>query len=173
MPPTGSDAYRAVRFEREFEKQGGGTDRTRLFRGFTESIQQFLAEQTTLQLAEIPIAGYFENQDTWLLATSRRVLWSRPGFRHELKYSAIKRMGWSSGPDGAADRQRPDEWDMYIETDSGKQLTKHYSPWLFFCDKDSRRYEVLLERAGMLAIWNSMSLMVRLEEIHPRNGWLA
>lgn len=81
----------------------------------------------------------------------------------------IKGLGWSSGPDGESKRESAATIDQWIETDDGMKMTKHVSPWLFLLDSDGNRHEVLLEPGTpLIAIWDSISLMIRLEEIHPR-----
>ncbi len=169
MPVTVSDAYRAQRLRHKFKKEGGDRDRTRLFENFTSSIRSFMTDEAQLQLAEIPVLGYFLDNQTWLLLTTRRVIWARPGHKMQLKYTEIKTLGWSSGPPGAATREGPDQADEWIDTENGRQRTKVASPWLFIMDCSGTRHEALLDPyEPLLSIWNCILLMRRLEEAHPR-----
>lgn len=143
MAKTGSDEYKAKRLERDFTKKESETKETALFKSLAPNTQALLLKEASLVGSEIPVLACFRDEKTWLLATTRRVLWSRPGFKKELRYSEIKKLGWSSGP--KAPRETPETIDLWMETEQGLKETKTATPWLFFVDESGNRYEAMVE----------------------------
>ncbi len=93
-PPAGSDAYKVFRMERDILKHGNAYSEW-FFEKLGTGVQQFLRSAVTLDDQELPAYAFFESEETWLLTTSRRVAWSRPGFRHQLRYGQIGAAGLS------------------------------------------------------------------------------
>ncbi len=165
-PATGSDAYKCARLEKAILKHDDAYS-SRFFRNLAPDIQEFLLSEAQLHQTELPVLGFIEDSETWLLATSQKVVWSRPGFKHQLRYEQIRDMGQSDidklGP-------APDAIEHYKEWSKQIALLKSTSPWFFFIDDEGNRYEALVPPGGPLyAIWNTMRFMVQLAQIHPIN----
>jgi hypothetical protein len=163
--PTGSQKYFARRMAHKF-LQYQTSERTNLLEAFPEPTREFLLAHAALPEGEVAVFGYFQDEETWLVASSRRVTWSRLGQQHSLMYPEVVRLGWSAGPEGAATRKDPRDVDMEFETPSGMQSTKH-SPWLFIYDVHGNRHELLLENGGsVITIWNSLNFAKSIYERH-------
>lgn len=154
-PELGSDAYKARRLEgslRGYEDVYSSS----IFKALSSEIQNYFLSKGPFDENELLVYGYFVNEETWFLATTRRAMWSRPGFTCRLGYDKIFRIGMSDLE--RIDRSDPDQ---VLEA-------KVSSPWLYFEDKQGQRHEALVPCGSTLnAIWNSMLFMVQLEKIHP------
>ncbi|MDQ5934403.1 MAG: hypothetical protein QG574_1709 [Cyanobacteriota bacterium erpe_2018_sw_21hr_WHONDRS-SW48-000092_B_bin.40] len=163
-PTTGSDAYKALRLEKSLLKQSQVYS-TKLFRSLTVDWQDFLLAEAQLQPEELPVFAFVEDSETWFLATSRRVLWSRPSFKHQLRYGQIRKMGMSELDMVMRQYEASGDWDAWKEKIG---VLKSSSPWFYFVDDRGLRWDVLLPPGGPLyAIWSVMRFMVQLERIHP------
>jgi hypothetical protein len=67
-----------------FRRHGGGGEYTRLFDDLDEAQQEILSAAVELQNEELPIVGSLENQESWLLLTTARLVWCMKGRRQEL-----------------------------------------------------------------------------------------
>ncbi len=166
MPPTGSDAYKAIRLEKDFSKQGSSNS-SKLFRLLPQEEQEFFLARTLLSTEEIPVFGILQNQDTWILATTRKVTWSRPGFMAALFYSEIINIGLSemdklnSLPEPQSEAEREERSEQV-------KAIKQYSTALYFEDERGVRHEATVAPSNTLfSVWNSILFMVQLERIHP------
>ncbi len=74
--PAGSDAYRAGRLEFTFEKYAKTMEKTRLLSKFDSDVQGFLKSRVKLNVEEQPMLAFYEDSDTWYLATSQRIIWA-------------------------------------------------------------------------------------------------
>jgi hypothetical protein len=163
-PATGSDAYKARRLKKHLLKYGDYYS-SRLFEALTPEIQNCFLEKAQLQNPELPVFGFYEDKESWLFATTRRVLWSRPGFHHQLKYGQIKEIGQSEYRKLA---QEPE--DSMSPEERLRRITeiKGSSPWLYFIHDNDNFSEVLVPPGEPLfAIWNTIRFMIKLENIHP------
>ena len=93
-PPTGSDAYRVFRMKRDILKHGDAYSEW-FFEKLGTGVQQLLLNAVAFDDQELPAYAFFESEETRLLTTSRRVTWSRPGFKHQLRYGQIGNAGLS------------------------------------------------------------------------------
>lgn len=158
-PPTGSDAYRVFRLERDILKHGDAYSEW-FFEKLGTGVQQFLLSAVTLDDQELPAYAFFESEETWLFTTSRRVAWSRPGFKHQLRYGQILATGLSE-----IDRIQAKDYES-----RSKEISriKGHSPWFFLEDKSGVRHDSLLPSgAPLFAVWNSIRFMQKLDRIHP------
>ncbi|MFA7339705.1 MAG: hypothetical protein WC028_23185 [Candidatus Obscuribacterales bacterium] len=163
-PTTGSDAYKALRLEKSLLKQSQVYS-TKLFRSLTVDLQGVLLAEAQLQSEELPVFAFVEDSETWFLATSRRVLWSRPSFKHQLRYGQIREMGMSELDKVMRQYEASGDWDAW-EDEIG--MLRFSSPWFYFVDDCGVQLDVLLPPGGPLyAIWSAMRFMVQLERIHP------
>lgn len=166
-PTTGSDAYKALRLEKSLLKQSQVYS-TKLFLSLTVDLQGFLLAEAQLQSEELPVFAFVEDSETWFLATSRRVLWSRPSFKHQLRYGQIREMGMSELEAAIRQSHTVGTWDAQKNKIG---MLKSSSPWFYFVDDSDVQWDVLLPPGGpMFAIWNAMRFMVQLERIHPRQA---
>ena len=139
-----------------------GIERTFDFGSLDDGVRDTMIAEWNVQHNEVPTLAYVGQEEGWVLLTSRRIIWSRPGDKHSVEYLRIKQLGWSSGPDG--ERERPNMVDEWIQTPAGLRDCKTGSPWLFILDEVGHRYEVLLERGPLVvAIWNCILQLRRLE----------
>ncbi|MBX9725026.1 MAG: hypothetical protein K2X81_26725, partial [Candidatus Obscuribacterales bacterium] len=162
----GSDEYKASRLERAILKHGVAYS-SRFFDVLAPDIQAFFLKEIELHQGEIPAFFFFENQETWFAATSRRVLWSRPGFKHQLKYGQICGMGQSEMREFEKKGKKTVAiTEKYIKERSREAgRIKTTSPWFYFTDDKGNRYEALLPPGGPLfAIWNSILAIVSIEK---------
>lgn len=90
-------------------------------------VQQVLLSAVTLEDQELPAYGYFASEDSWFFTTSRRVAWSRPGFRHQMKYGEI-------GDAGLSEMDRIQAKDLGARSEEISRI-KGSSPWFFLADK--------------------------------------
>jgi hypothetical protein len=167
-PQTGSDAYKALRAEKNLLKQGEDCSAL-LFRMLPEKQQKQLAGDMRLSQDELPILAVLQDSETWLIATSRRVAWSRPGFKHELAYSQITDIGLSELSALEAPEEHERMSGAYME-ERGNKISniKAQSPRLYLSDEARRRHEAFLPPGRTLfAIWDMIRFMSHLEEIHP------
>ena len=165
-PTTGSDAYKALRLEKTLLKHSQVYP-TKLFRSLTVDLQEFLLVEAQLQPEELPVFAFVEDSETWFLATSRRVLWSRP-LKHQLRYGQIDKMGMSELDKAMRQYEASGVWDAWKDEIARLRSS---SPWFYFVDDSGLQSDVLLLPGGpMFAIWNSMRFMVQLEQIHPRQA---
>lgn len=164
---VGSDAYRAMRLEKDFQKNGDAYLKY-LFRNLAPDLQEFLLAEAQLQPEELPVFAFVEDSETWFLATSGRVLWSRPSFEHQLRYGQIREMGMSELDKVMRQYEASGDWDAW-EDEIG--MLRFSSPWFYFVDDCGVQLDVLLPPGGPLyAIWSAMRFMVQLERIHPRQA---
>lgn len=161
---VGSDEYRAMRLEKDFQKHGEVYSEN-LFRSLAPYTQEFLLAEAHLQTAELPVFAFFQDSENWFLATSRRILWSRPTFKHQLRYGQIKDLGQSEFK-----KLRENEGDGMSTEERTKKIgeIKSSSPWFYFEDNLGIDHEALLPPGGPLfAIWNTTLFMMQLDRIHP------
>lgn len=158
-PPTGSDAYRVFRMERDILKYGDAYSEW-FFQKLGTAVQKFLLSAFTLDDQELPAYAFFESEETWLLTTSRRVAWSRPGFKHQLRYGQI-------GAAGLSEMDRIQTKEPKSESTEICRI-KGCSPWFYLEDEHGVRYDALLPPgAPLFAVWNSIRFMQRLDLKHP------
>lgn len=143
MSETGSDAYKLRRFEHK--ALDVPVYRELVFKSLEPKFQHFLLDQTILDQDELPALGFFENEETWLMATTRRVVWSRPGFRKELSYKHIKSDGMTE-MDKLFKEKNPNHEERAKEI----ARIKGGSPWFFWEDENGTRHEALLPPGGQL-----------------------
>lgn len=154
-PELGSDAYKARRLAGNILHNGEAYS-SWLFKALTPETQNYFLSKGPFDKDELLVYGFFEDKETWFLATSRRAIWARPGFRCRLSYDQISRIGMS-------EMERVDKKDF-----EAVQKVKVTSNWLYFEDMQGQRHEALLPNgSNLFAIWNSMLFMVKLEKIHP------
>ncbi|MBP6745835.1 hypothetical protein KA344_11415 [bacterium] len=164
---VGSDAYRAMRLGKDFQKNGDAYLKY-LFQNLAPDKQEFMLIGAQLQLEELPVFAFVEDSETWFFATSRRVLWSRPSFRHQLRYGQIRKMGMSELEAAIRQSHTVGTWDAQKNKIG---MLKSSSPWFYFVDDSDVQWDVLLPPGGpMFAIWSAMRFMVQLERIHPRQA---
>jgi len=99
------------------------------------------------------------------MATTRRLVWSRPGFKKELFYKHIKKDGMTEMEKllNRKNRNPQKEAEEVTKIKSG-------SPWLFWEDENGHRYEALLPPGGQLfAVWNLVRHLMKLDSIYPIN----
>lgn len=145
-PTTGSDAYKALRLEKSLLKQSQVYS-TKLFRSLTVDLQGVLLAEAQLQSEELPVFAFVEDSETWFLATSRRVLWSRPSFKHQLQYGQIREMGMSELDKVMRQYEASGDWDAW-EDEIG--MLRFSSPWFCFVDDCGVQLDVLLPPGGPL-----------------------
>jgi hypothetical protein len=169
-PETGSEQYRARRAQHKFLQAGAPTRHTMPFNQLSAPQQTMLVKRCRLASGqELPIAVCYLDQDSWCLITTRRVHWSTRGLYKSLLYSEIKQVGWSAGPTAARRRTHADQIDLWMHTEEGKISTKTGSPWFFIFEKSGVRHELRLEVGNPLtAMWDCIDMLIRLEQIHPR-----
>ncbi len=161
---VGSDEYKAMRLEKDFQKHGGIYSEN-LFRRLAPHTQELLLAEAQLQPEELPVFAFVEDSETWFLATSRRVLWSRTSFKHQLLYGQIRKMGMSELDKVMRQYEASGDWDAWKDK---IRVLKSSSPWFYFVDARGIQWDVLLPPGGPLyAIWSAMRFMVQLERIHP------
>lgn len=95
--PTGSDAYRAGRLQFTFEKYPEKRKKTYLFSAFDSGVQKFLKSRVELNGEEQPVLAFYEDADSWYLATSQGIVWPSSSGVHYIRYQEIDKMGWSDG----------------------------------------------------------------------------
>jgi len=161
MLETGTDSYKLARFEQKALAYGYSGLKLR-FSSLDTQHQSFLLGQTKLEKSELPALGFFEHEETWLVATTRKLVWSRPGFRYEMSYFQIKN-------DGLTEMERIQSSTEFIEDRLEKvREIKANSRQFFWEDEQGKRYESLLPPGETLfSIWNLIRFLVRLDEIHP------
>lgn len=161
----GTDAFRAARLQKAILKHGVDYS-ARFLDALAPAIQQFFQKQIEFEQGELPGFFFWENEETWIAATSRRVLWSRPGFKHQLQYAQIKEMGLSEMEKFGRQKRHGKITQKYIDEQLNEsRRIKGTSPWFYFLDDKGNRYEALLPPGGKLfAIWNSILALTRLEE---------
>lgn len=158
-PPTGSDAYRVFRMKRDILKHGDAYSEW-FFEKLGTGVQQLLLNAVALDDQELPAYAFFESEETWLLTTSRRVAWSRPGYKHQLRYGQI-------GNAGLSEIVRIQKGDPESKSKEICRI-KGSSPWFFLEDEHGVRHDALLPPgAPLLAVWNSIRFMQRLDLKHP------
>lgn len=161
MSETGSDAYKLRRLEHK--ALDVPVYRELVFKSLEPKFQHFLLDQSILDQDELPALGFFENEETWLMATTRRVVWSRPGFRKELSYKHIKSDGMTE-MDKLFKEKNPNHEERAKEI----ARIKGGSPWFFWEDENGTRHEALLPPGGQLfAIWNLVRYLMKLDSLHP------
>jgi hypothetical protein len=169
MTETGSEEYRARRATHKFLQQGAPTARTMVFAHLPPKAQAYLTKKCRSHEEDLPVVVCFHDDDDWCLVTTRRVHWCADGEYQCLPYSEIKQVGWSAGPNVGKKRTYIGQIDLWVETDDGRVRTKAASPWFFIFDTKGVRHEVRLEVGSPLtAIWDAIDLLIRLEQIHPR-----
>jgi hypothetical protein len=168
MTETGSEEYRARRATHKFLQQGMPTKHTMIFSELPVGAQTFLTRKCHSGPEEdLPVVVCYLDNDNWCLVTTRRVHWSSEGTYLNRKYSEIKQVGWSAGP--GKKRTYVGQIDLWIQTDDGKARTKTDSPWFFIFDTNEVRHELRLEvGSAQTAIWDAIDMLIRLEQIHPR-----
>jgi hypothetical protein len=163
-PATGSDAYKAVRLEKNLLKHKDEYS-SRLFTSLAPETQKYFLAKAQLKETELPVFAFYEDQETWMLATTRRVFWSRPGFNHHLKYGQIKEIGQS---EFRKLEQEPEGTESIEERSERIRQIKSNSPWLYFIHDNDNFSEIIVPPGEPLfAIWNSLRFMIQLDRIHP------
>jgi hypothetical protein len=164
LPATGSDAYKARRLKKHFLKYGDYYS-SRLFESLAPEVQDYFLAKAQLPDSELVVFGFYEDKESWIFATTRRIFWSRPGFHHQLKYGQIKSIGQSEYRKLA---QQPED-SMSVEERSRRiREIKGDSPWLYFIHDNDNFSEALVPPGEPLfAIWNTIQFMIRLDNIHP------
>jgi hypothetical protein len=157
--PIGSDAYKAFRLERNLLKYGPAYS-SWIFNALAPETQDFFRARRDFDSGEQLVYAYFENDGIWILVTSRRVMWSKQGHNHQLRFSEIAKMGLSEiGMIQTNDREKRSK-----ELERIKVLSPHF----YFEDWNGDRFEALLPPGGPLsAVWNTLLFMIQLEKIHP------
>jgi hypothetical protein len=166
---TGSDEYKARRMRHNFEKSKYQSQSLRLWENLAESDRIHLDKQVPLEPMEIPVLAYVRDDGTWMVTTTRRVLWSSLSLRGQLRCSQIKTLGWSQGPRFGEERKDPEEIDMWIQTPEGKQLAKLAASWIFICDTTGKRHEVLIEPLVATDVFNCLLFTRSLARAHPES----
>lgn len=168
MTETGSEEYRARRATHKFLQSGMPTGHTMIFSELPPKHQSYLTKKCHADSEhDLPVVVCFLDPDNWCLVTTRRVHWSCEGNYHNRLYSQIKQVGWSAGP--GKKRTYVGQIDLWINTEEGKARTKTDSPWFFIFDTKETRHELRLEvGSAQTAIWDAIEMLIRLEQIHPR-----
>lgn len=166
MPPTGSDAYKAIRLEKYFSKHYSGSP-SKIFGLLPKEEQDFFLAVTLLNTDEIPVYGIFQDEDTWFLATTRKVTWSRPGFMAALPYWEIQDIG-EPEMDTVLSQPEPKSEQEWEDRNAQVKSIKRSMTSLSFEDSRGVRHVATVPPANTLnAIMNSVNYMVQLERIHP------
>lgn len=164
MFETGSDEYKAYRFEKKFESWGGVP-----FRDLNEEVQKPILAQSSLADGEIPVFGGTAPLG-WILVTTRRVIWKADAVVTALPLAEIRNMGWSAGPKASETRLDPSVVEMHwIDENNEKTLTKGRSPWFFLFDVQGIRHEIYLQPCDVVDIWNKILFLRGLEKSYPTN----
>lgn len=156
------------------QRFGAGTERTKVFDNWEQSIKDFLLARVPLLDDEMPVLAHYKTDTgmylakvdsdpvSWCLLTSRRVVWRNPdGQIFELYIADIERVEFSSGPDWWPLRDPDSEPDNLVFVSDEKTMLYliagqkseqplrgscgRYSPWLYVIDTGGRRYEIFLE----------------------------
>jgi len=169
MTDTGSEEYRSRRATHKFLQACSPTSHTMPFFQLSPRQQTYLTQKCKSRDADLPVVVCFLDEDNWCLLTTRLVHWCSGGIYHSLPYCELKQVGWSAGPGAAKKRTYVDQIDMWMETDEGRVRTKEASPWFFIFEKQGKRHELRLEvGAPQTAMWDAIEMLIRLEQIHPR-----
>jgi len=166
--PTGSDAYRAGRMEFSFEKYAEKRKKTRVFSAFDSAVQEFLKSRVELSAEEQPVLAFYENSNTWYLATSQRIIWPSLSGVHCIRYHEIDKMGWSDGPHGPTECEH--ENVIYTNGERFCKICRNRSSWFFVEPSNGQRAEIAVEQGSTTHIWTCFRLMRNLERIHPRTA---
>jgi hypothetical protein len=73
-----------------FERRGGSGEYTKPFQDFAEDVQRELGAGAAIQEGEVPLIASYRNRDSWVLLTSRRLVWLEGGTRNSLPWERIK-----------------------------------------------------------------------------------
>ena len=195
MEPTGSDAYKARRLQHNlaklriaeksmisyFQERGQDTtaqsnhlaEKVHCLRSFEElepEIQSWILERVNCQSREIPILAYYIDHESWMLITSRQMIWSSPtnGKIMQLAYTAITRVSSSLGPGGSwSDWVDAKEAEKTGATAPFDKLAHVASPWILIKQSNASQNEFVVPQLIKHELLEQLSFITRIANIHP------
>lgn len=136
-----------------FERQGGESERTRLFRNVPVPRQEYLLARAGLAADEAPVISYFGDETAWCLITDQRLVWT--GEQHVDDLNLVDFSTIDSELDGLFDRWdgAPDRASWHPKT-AARKLRVH--------DINGKTAELLLDPGPpYYVIWNLLLWLCR------------
>ncbi len=90
MNKTSDMTLRVDRALNIFERRGGAGEFTKPFQDFANDIQSELSNAAGIQEDEVPVIASYRAPDSWVLLTSRRLVWQEGGDCESLPWERIR-----------------------------------------------------------------------------------
>jgi hypothetical protein len=160
---TGSEAYKARRIEHRVVKF---SHEPNLFKNLSRSTQKYLQSEAVLEKNEIPVYGFIDNEETWIFATTRRLIWARPGFKKALHYGDIKIVCAPQWTERYAEFLKEQDNVTVEERPARYQINKMALSKLVIQDKKGLEHTLHWNPDEIDSIWEIVTFSANLDRIH-------